>query len=165
MSRDALVTRRDAQPDLVRLQRRLLLRSGLSLGALTMLTGCNLSDGDAVDKALWAMSRLNDRVQAWLFDPNRLAPTYAEKDITDPFPFNAFYPEDNVPEVDGDSYKLQVSGLVTEKAPWTIAQLRTLPQESQITRRRCRTSTATRSSCGCRPSWGSRTRSTSCPCS
>ncbi len=137
MSRDALVSRQDAQPDLVRLQRRRLLRSGLSLGALTMLAGCNLSDGDAVDKALWAMSRLNDRVQAWLFDPNRLAPTYAEKDITDPFPFNAFYPEDNVPEVDRDTYKLQVSGLVTEKAPWTIAQLRTLPQESQITRHIC----------------------------
>ena len=54
-----------------------LLRGGLSLGALTMLTGCNLQDNDAVDRALFAMSRFNDRVQALLFDPDRLAPTYS----------------------------------------------------------------------------------------
>ena len=30
---------------LVNIQRRLLLRSGLTLGAVSMLTGCNLQDG------------------------------------------------------------------------------------------------------------------------
>jgi DMSO/TMAO reductase YedYZ molybdopterin-dependent catalytic subunit len=127
----------DRAPELVNLQRRLLLRSGLSLGALTMLSGCSLTDGDAVDRVLWAMSRWNDRVQGWLFDPNRLAPTYKVSDITEPFPFNAYYPEDNAPEVDGNDWKLEVSGLVTEKAPWTLAQLRALPQQSQITRHIC----------------------------
>ncbi len=29
-----------------------------------------------------------------------------------PFPFNAFYPEDDAPEIDGDDWKLEVSGLV-----------------------------------------------------
>ena len=127
----------DVQPELARLQRRLLLRSGLSLGALTMLTGCNLQDGDAVDRVLWAMSRFNDRVQAWLFDPDRLAPTYAASEITTPFPFNAFYPEDDAPEIDGASWSLEVSGLVAEKGRWTLEQLRKLPQESQITRHIC----------------------------
>ena len=127
----------DRAPELLRLQRRLLLRSGFSLGALGLLTGCDLTDGDAVDKALWAMSRFNDRVQALLFNPNRLAPTYPASAITDPFPFNAFYPEDSAPEVDGDAWKLEVSGLVAEKAPWTLAQLRALPQESQVTRHIC----------------------------
>jgi DMSO/TMAO reductase YedYZ molybdopterin-dependent catalytic subunit len=127
----------DRAPELVSLQRRLLLRSGLSLGALTMLSGCNLTDGDAVDRVLWGMSRWNDRVQQWLFDPNRLAPTYKASDITDPFPFNAYYPEDNAPEVDGNDWKLEVSGLITEKAPWTLAQLRALPQQTQITRHIC----------------------------
>jgi len=115
-------------PGLVNVDRRRLLRSGLSLGALTMLTGCNLSDGDAVDKALWAVSRFNDRVQAWLFDPNRLAPTFTPAEITDPFPFNAYYPEDNIPEVDGDTWKLEVSGLVQDKViahrPFHDVQLR-----------------------------------------
>ncbi len=127
----------DRAPELLRLQRRLLLRSGLSLGALTMLTGCNLADGDAVDRVLWAMSRWNDRVQGWLFDPNRLAPTYKVSDITDPFPFNAYYPQDNAPEIDGNDWKLEVSGMVADKAPWTLAKLRALPQQSQITRHIC----------------------------
>ena len=131
------VTLSEIRPELRRLERRGLLRGSLSLGALTMLTGCNLSDGDAVDRALWAISRFNDRVQAWLFDPNRLAPTYRVSDLTVPFPFNAFYPEDSAPEIDGAAWKLEVSGLVDDRTPWTLERLRTLPQESQITRHIC----------------------------
>jgi DMSO/TMAO reductase YedYZ molybdopterin-dependent catalytic subunit len=90
-----------------------------------------------MDRVLWAMSRWNDRVQALLFSPNKLAPTYSAKDITDPFPFNAFYPVDDAPEIDGDDYALEVSGLVADKQSWTLARLRTLPQASQITRHIC----------------------------
>ena len=117
--------------------RRGLLRGGLSLGALTMLTGCNLQDGDAVDRVLWAMSRFNDRVQALLFDPNRLAPTFPAAAITRPFPFNGFYAEDQAPEIDGASWKLEVSGLVEDRTPWTLGRLRALPQQSQTTRHIC----------------------------
>jgi DMSO/TMAO reductase YedYZ molybdopterin-dependent catalytic subunit len=117
--------------------RRQLLRAGLSLGALSMLTGCNLQDGDAVDRVLWAMSRFNDRVQALLFDPNLLAPTYKPSDITKPFPFNAFYAEDDAPDIDGDSYALEVSGLVADRSAWPLSRLRALPQDSQITRHIC----------------------------
>jgi DMSO/TMAO reductase YedYZ molybdopterin-dependent catalytic subunit len=102
-----------------------------------MLTGCTLQDGDAVDRVLWAMSRWNDRVQALLFNPRRLAPTYPASAITNPFPFNAFYPIDDAPEIDGDDYALEVSGRVADKQSWTLARLRTLPQESQITRHIC----------------------------
>ena len=122
---------------LVNLERRLLLRSSLSVGALAMLSGCNLQDNDQVDKLLWSMSRWNDRVQAWLFNPNRLAPTYAARQITTPFPFNAFYPEFDAPEVDGSTYQLEVSGLVADKKAWTLERLRALPQASQITRHIC----------------------------
>ena len=127
----------DHRGALRRLDRRFFLRGGLSVGALTLLTGCNLQDGDAVDRVLWAMSRWDDQVQAWLFDPNRLAPTYREADITRPFPFNAFYPVDDAPFVDPAGYALEVSGLVTNKTPWTLARLRTLPQAAQITRHIC----------------------------
>jgi DMSO/TMAO reductase YedYZ molybdopterin-dependent catalytic subunit len=127
----------DHRRALHKLDRRLLLRGGLSLGALTMLTGCDLQDNDTVDKVLWAMSRFNDRVQALLFDPNRLAPTYAASQITKPFPFNAFYPVDSIPDIDLDEWKLEVSGLVQDKTPWTLTRLRTLPQQGQITRHIC----------------------------
>ena len=128
---------RDRKGEILRLERRGLLRSGLSLGALTLLTGCNLADGDAVDRVLWAMSRFNDRAQALLFDRNRLAPTYPASAITTPFPFNAFYPVDDAPDIDAADWKLEVSGLVANKDSWTLAQLRNLPQEGQITRHIC----------------------------
>ncbi|MBV8522868.1 MAG: molybdopterin-dependent oxidoreductase [Acetobacteraceae bacterium] len=127
----------DQRPELVRLERRLLLRQGLSLGALTLLTGCNLHDGDAVDRVLWAMSRWNDRVQAALFNPNRLAPTYPESAITDPFPFNAYYSEAEIRTVDTAAWRLELSGLIADKRPWSLEQLRALPQVSQITRHVC----------------------------
>jgi DMSO/TMAO reductase YedYZ molybdopterin-dependent catalytic subunit len=127
----------DHRRQLVNLERRLLLRSSLSVGALAMLSGCNLQDNDQVDKVLWSMSRWNDRVQAWLFDPNRLAPTYTARQVTTPFPFNAFYPEFDAPEVDGSTYRLEVSGLVGDKTPWTLDRLRQLPQAAQITRHIC----------------------------
>ena len=131
------VTASDLRPALRRLERRGLIRGGLSLGALTMLTGCNLSDGDAVDRALFAMSHWNDRVQAWLFDPNRLAPIFPASAITKPFPYNGFYPEDSTPEIDPADWSLAVSGLVDDRTPWTLPRLRALPQESQITRHIC----------------------------
>ena len=117
--------------------RRLFLRGAAGVGAITMLTGCDIIDSNAADDALMMMSRFNDRVQALLFNPNTLAPTYAERDITRPFPFNAYYAPDDAPEVDGETYRLEVGGLVDEKKPWTLKELYALPQEKQITRHVC----------------------------
>jgi DMSO/TMAO reductase YedYZ molybdopterin-dependent catalytic subunit len=123
--------------EVVALERRLFLRQGLSLGALTLLSGCDITEADAVQKVLWSMSRWNDRVQAAIFDPAKLAPTYPESAITSPFPFNAFYAEAQAPRVDPASYRLELGGLVRERAPWTLEQLYALPQTSQITRHIC----------------------------
>ena len=125
------------QLELENIQRRHFLRAGLTVGAMSMLTGCNLQDGDQVDKVLWAMSRWNDRVQAWLFSGRKRAPTFARAQITKPFPFNAFYGQDDIPEVDLTSYSLAVSGRIRDKAPWTLESLRKLPQRSDITRLIC----------------------------
>src|SRR3977135_1608652 len=95
--------------------RRLFLRGGLSVGALTFLTGCDIVAGVSADKALVKVSYFNDAVQAWLFNPNRLAPTYPESAITRPFPFNAYYREENAPDIDEDDYKLLIDGLVDDK--------------------------------------------------
>jgi DMSO/TMAO reductase YedYZ molybdopterin-dependent catalytic subunit len=127
----------DHRSALRRLDRRMFLRGGLSAGALTLLTGCNLEDDDAFDRALAAMSRWNDQVQMALFGAKRLAPTYVEADITDPFPFNAYYPEAEVRHVDGDVWRLEVSGLVADTRSWRLDELRALPAVSQITRHVC----------------------------
>jgi DMSO/TMAO reductase YedYZ molybdopterin-dependent catalytic subunit len=120
-----------------RLERRLLLRRGLSLGALSMLAGCDLSTQDGVfDRMLWAMLRFNDRVQAALFDPDKLAATFTADRITHPFRFNAYYPLSKVKAPDPD-WTLEVGGLVADKSDWSLDRLRALPQESQITRHIC----------------------------
>ena len=130
MLADAL--RRSADP-----ARRRFLQRGLTLGGLALLTGCSTSTEESIDTALTAMSRLNDRAQAWLFDPARLAPTYPDSMITRPFPFNAYYGEDDIREVDGNAWRLELRGLVDRRAPWTLAQLRALPQATQVTRHIC----------------------------
>ncbi|MGH8744645.1 MAG: molybdopterin-dependent oxidoreductase [Burkholderiales bacterium] len=123
--------------ELIKIERRLFLKQSLSLGALTLLSGCNVTNAEQVRKVLLAMSRWNDRVQAALFNPNKLAPTYPESAITKPFPFNAYYSEAEVPHVDAASYKLKLGGRIRENAPWTLEQLYALPQTSQITRHVC----------------------------
>jgi DMSO/TMAO reductase YedYZ molybdopterin-dependent catalytic subunit len=117
--------------------RRLFLRSGASLGALALLTGCDIIDAKAAKNVLRKISRFNDGAQAWLFNPNTLAPTYPESAITRPFPFNGYYSEDEAPEVEAAGFKLEVGGMIDIKEPWTLEQLYALPQETQITRHVC----------------------------
>ena len=57
------VSMAEIKPELERLHRRGFLRGALSLGALTMLTGYELSTHSGVDAALEAILRLDDRVQ------------------------------------------------------------------------------------------------------
>ena len=117
--------------------RRGFLRGAASLGALTFLTGCDIIDGDAAESALRKISAFNDGAQGLLFSRTKLAPTYPESAITKPFPFNAYYDEDEAPEVNGKTYKLEVAGLVENKKSWTLDELYALPEVSQITRHIC----------------------------
>lgn len=114
------------------IERRGLLRGGLSLGALTMLTGCNIEDNESVRDALLAVSRFNDRVQGLLFDPNKLAPTYPESMVIKPPRFNAYYAVEDVKPVDGQAWRLELAGRIADKRPWTARQLAELP-EAEIT--------------------------------
>ena len=124
-------------PAIQKLERRLFLRQSLSLGALALLSGCELTDDEAVQKVLTGMSAWNDGAQAWLFDPKRLAREYPESSITAPFPFNAYYGENEIRMIDGQGYKLELAGLIREKKPWTLPELYALPQVSQVTRHIC----------------------------
>ena len=117
--------------------RRIFMQRSLTLGGLSLLTGCSIVDEESVESALVQVSRFNDKVQARLFDPQRMAPTYPDSMITRPFPFNAYYGEDEIREVDEAGYRLELSGLIADKSAWTLAALRAMPQTSQVTRHIC----------------------------
>ncbi len=122
------------------LGRRSMLGRALAFGSTSLLTACNFDDlqhPDLADRFLRTMSRWNDRVQAALFDPTRLAPTYPAGAITRPPRFNAFYDIDQVRTVDGATWRLELFGAIAEKRNWRLEELRALPQESQITRLIC----------------------------
>jgi DMSO/TMAO reductase YedYZ molybdopterin-dependent catalytic subunit len=134
---DARLLIRDAaklRPDLAR---RSFLRGMASLGTLTLLTGCDVVDGFSAERTLRRISEFNDAAQAWLFDPAQLAPEYPDSAITRPFPFNAYYPEQDAPEVDAKDFKLEVGGLVDDTRSWTLERLYALPQVKQVTRHIC----------------------------
>jgi DMSO/TMAO reductase YedYZ molybdopterin-dependent catalytic subunit len=128
---------KDARNELKNPARRLLGKRILTVGGIAMLSGCVLSSDISVNTMLRRMSSFNDHVQALLFNPNEMAPIYSESMITRPFPFNAFYGIDDVPEVDPATYRLHVGGLAHGKRIWTLDELRAMPQESQITRHIC----------------------------
>ena len=122
---------------LAEIDRRKLLRGSLSLGALTMLTGCSVTDHDAVQAVLRAVSSFNDGVQELIFRPNHLAPTYSEADVVKPPRFNAYYEIEEVKPVDGATWKLELAGAIEDKKPWTAQQLYELPEQEWIIRHIC----------------------------
>jgi DMSO/TMAO reductase YedYZ molybdopterin-dependent catalytic subunit len=128
---------KDATKLMPELSRRRFLSGGASLGALTLLTGCEVSDSVSAENLLTHVSKFNDAVQAAIFNPNALAPTYAPSAITRPFPFNAYYALDDAPEITAKDWELEVTGLVQNSKPWKLEELYALPQETQITRHIC----------------------------
>src|SRR6516225_7792932 len=119
------------------IDRRNLLRGGVSLGALSLLTGCDVRDSSAVRSMLLAVSAWNDRVQELIFRPNHLAPTFTEAQVLKPPRFNAYYPLEDVNPVDAASWKLELTGRIADKRPWRTSQLDALPQQELIIRHIC----------------------------
>lgn len=117
--------------------RRTLLRAGFSLTSLGLLGGCNLTDNEPVQKVLTRISRFNDRVQAAIFSPDAMAPTFAESQAVKDFRYNAWYGADLAPRLQASDYRLSIAGLAANKRPWTVEQLYAMPQVSQVTRHVC----------------------------
>src|SRR5688572_10067441 len=102
---------KDAAKLMPEVSRRRFLSGGASLGALTLLTGCDVTDSFSAENMLTQISKFNDKVQAAIFNPNALAPTYPESRITRPFPFNAYYTLEDAPEIEAKDWELEVAGL------------------------------------------------------
>ncbi len=122
---------------LAEIDRRKILRGAVSLGALTMLTGCDVTNRGAVQSILKAVSSFNDGVQSLLFRPNHLAPTFSEAEVVKPPRFNAFYDITDLKPVDRANWKLELAGLIEDKRPWTAQQIYALPEQEWIVRHVC----------------------------
>src|ERR1700731_3068983 len=88
IDQDVLTQNRTLVDDI---NRRNVLRGALSLGALSLLTGCDVSEDDSVQKMLRTVSAWNDRVQAAIFRPHHLASTYSASQGVKPPRFNAHF--------------------------------------------------------------------------
>lgn len=117
--------------------RRNILRGSLSLGALAMLTGCDITSDSAVQSVLRRMSSFNDRFQELMFRPNHLAPTYSEAEVVKPPRFNAYYDVNEVAPVDGTTWKLELAGRIADKTPWNVQRFMQLPEQEWIIRHIC----------------------------
>ena len=76
-------------------------------------------------------------MQAFLFRPNHLAPTFTEAEVVKPPRFNAYYEITEVKPVDVGSWKLELAGLHPGQAPWTAQQISELPEQELIVRHIC----------------------------
>src|ERR1700683_4438561 len=119
------------------INRRNVLRGSRSLGALSLLTGCDVSEDDSVQKVLRTVSAWNDRVQATIFRPHHLARTYSASQVVKPPRFNAYYDIENVKPIDGATWKLELAGRIDNKQPWTARQIYRLPEPEILIQHIC----------------------------
>jgi DMSO/TMAO reductase YedYZ molybdopterin-dependent catalytic subunit len=81
--------------------------------------------------------RMTDAASALTFRPSVLAPTFADKNVTPfhDFPINSYLTGDF--EVDLDTWRLDVSGLVQHQGAYTLDSIRGFPKVVQNTRHIC----------------------------
>lgn len=118
--------------------RRQFLRL-LQLGGLgTLLSGCGVNGLESVIHQVW--EPVNRQTQALLFNPEQLAPE---------FPESAIQPEELIvndvltnsgrplPQLDPQTYRLQVGGEVTNPRSFSLAELRAMPPRTMTIRHVC----------------------------
>ena len=113
--------------------RRRLLR----LSPLVLLAGCDASPSGRTESFLHTVQRFNDWVQSKVFDSSRLAPVYADDELTPEEGFRVNGKDAEDPEIDVEGWSVQVEGLVARPGSYAIAQIRSLRKHVMNTRHCC----------------------------
>ncbi|GHE03944.1 molybdopterin oxidoreductase [Allgaiera indica] len=129
------------------MDRRTILRLGAGSLAATTLSGCKTFDflsnpDDPARGILLSANRLTDAAQRLFQGRDALAPTYSEADIRQPMrPNGSTDPQapDYLTLKKGGfaDYRLTLGGEVAMPLKLSLADLRAMPQQSQITRHDC----------------------------
>jgi DMSO/TMAO reductase YedYZ molybdopterin-dependent catalytic subunit len=125
--------------------RRRILAAGTASAATFMLGGCDrVSDAPSFQEFMAGFEGLTYRVQRTLLRRNARAREYALSDVSATFRPNGSQDPYNLPPVyeawmeNGfEGWGLQVGGLVRQPVRLSLADLRALPQQTQITRHDC----------------------------
>jgi len=80
---------------------------------------------------------VSDWASSVLFRRHHLAPTFADAEVApfDKFPINDYDVDD--PEIDLNNWRLTVAGAVQKPGEYTLAQVQSLPRQTQNTRHVC----------------------------
>ena len=130
-----------------KVSRRNLLLGALQGTGMLIFSGCervfdSLSRNETVQSILESAEHGNRRVQRLLAGRTKLAQEFNEKDISP-----TFRPNGNPPPITMDyaadakqqfsNWRLEVSGLVKQPTRFSLAELKTMPSRTQITRHDC----------------------------
>ena len=112
-------------------------RKLLTVAPLVLLAGCDYSAGDRTTSFLRMFQQFNDWIQAKAFDGDKLAPEYADNEITpeDGFRVNGY--DTDRPDIDFANWTLTVEGLVDKPGEYTLRQITSLPKRVMNTRHCC----------------------------
>ena len=130
---------KDAAKLLPEPSRRLFLRGAASLGALAMLTGCDIIDGDTSgERAARRFRSFNDRRPGVAVQSEHAGADLSGKRDHAAVPVQRLLRRGRCAgESTARSGSSRSAGCVDNKKPWTLAELNKLPQVSQITRHVC----------------------------
>jgi DMSO/TMAO reductase YedYZ molybdopterin-dependent catalytic subunit len=111
-------------------------RAFIAAGAAGLLASCGWNGGPALEPAMGAFSRLNDRVSAALFSASRLAPKYEPDDWSSSFPNYHISSMTPTPE-DPTSWRLEVGGMVRSPLVLTVDDVRAMGRLTYTVKHHC----------------------------
>jgi len=129
------------------LSRRKLVMGALQGAGLLLLSGCEkffngLQQNKTFVSLLESAESANQRVQRFLTGRNKLAQEFTERDISrtfkangNPPPITMNYMADAASQ--WNSWHLEISGLVERPGTFSLAEIKSMPARTQITRHDC----------------------------